>query len=277
MSSRDSPLRTRYVLVSPMTVWIGGLPASGVGILYVRSGFLAYTSSPNGGMPLLVSLWGVAMNGGMIGMRSAHPASTMPARLNASATIRCMALINAWSGAPCQERCHPFGPAKKWRQLLGAEHAQRLLVAEDARHPALDEPFGAAPREKPAVEADPIDVGRFGRMKIDTGVSGRDRAVTVEADHEGAHLVGAAADHRLMALAVDQGAHRGASLHPADVDVVHAVVREDRGRAVGVARVRGEAVAHDDVLDRQLVLERLNPAGQLRDRPLDVGPREPVP
>src|SRR5262245_54334457 len=73
-------------------------------------------------------------------------------------------------------------PREKWRQLLGAEHAQRLLVAEDARHPALDEPFGAAPREKPAVEADPIDVGSFGRMKIDTGVPGRDCAVTVEAD-----------------------------------------------------------------------------------------------
>src|SRR5262249_57957125 len=102
------------------------------------------------------------------------------------------------------KRGAPFGRAKKSRQLLGAEHAQRLLVAEDARHPALDEPFGAAPREKPAVEADPIDVRRFGRMKIDTGVSGRDCAVTVEADHEGAHLVGAAADHRLMALAVDE-------------------------------------------------------------------------
>src|SRR6516164_8094113 len=130
MSSRDSPLRTRYVLVSPMTVWIGGLPASGVGILYVRSGFLAYSSSVNGGMPLLLSLWGVGMNGGMIGMRSAHPANTMPARLNANAPTRCMALINAWSGAPCQERCRPSALRKMARALLRAKHAQRLLVAE---------------------------------------------------------------------------------------------------------------------------------------------------
>src|SRR5262249_59412326 len=56
----------------------------------------------------------------------------------------------------------------------------------------------------------------------------------------------------------------------AEVQVVDTVCGEARGAPLGVARIPPETVAHDQAVDRQLVLECLHPPREVGDGLLDV-------
>src|SRR5262249_3058742 len=151
------------------------------------------------------------------------------------------------------------------------EHGQRLGMSEDARRTAGDEPLAVSLAELPAIQADTIHVRAGGRLEGDARVADRRRTPrALGPPRRRSPLVPALSAHRLVALAALHSSYGLASLHPADVDVVHAILGEDAGTALGVAGIDRQAVADDHMMDRQLVLESSHAPDQIRDDVLQI-------
>src|SRR5262245_42432938 len=144
-------------------------------------------------------------------------------------------------------------------------------MSEDAGRTPGDEPLAVSLAELPAIQADAIHVRAGGRLEVDARVADRGRTLRAVERHRGrSHLVRAVSDHRLVAVAAHHSSYGLASLHPADVDVVHAILGEDAGTALGVAGIDRQAVADDHTMDRQLVLESSHAPDQIRDDVLQI-------
>src|SRR4029077_10211253 len=146
----------------------------------------------------------------------------------------------------------------------GVEEIAGVGVSDEPRRPPRHEPAPVATLELPAIRADAVDADPGRAADVDARVAGGARAVAVGLDDRRTDLVRAVRQHRAMARAVHHAAHAVAPVHAErTVDVVHGVGREQRCRAVGVAAVDGEAVAHDLAMDRELVLERADAAREI--------------
>src|SRR5258706_7642374 len=137
-----------------------------------------------------------------------------------------------------------------------AEDGLGFVVAQQTGTPVDDEPGPSATLEAPVIVAHAIDRDAVLILEVDARIAEGDGAVAFDPHHRRTNLVGAAPDHALMALALHHVAHVVASAHETHVGIVDAVGREDGRRAVRVAGIDGETVAHDQAMDRQLVFQR---------------------